>query len=720
MSDKEQSGTGHGESSSADPSPPTQPVGGAERQPEEAPHTQPVDGSLEEPIPTANPTTDLSGLAPPGQVGAAGQQQPTPPYQQPAQGYPSQQQPPQGHQQPAAPGYQPYQQPPQGYQQPAQPYQQPPHGYQQPAQPYQQPPHGYQQPAQPYQQPPHGYQQPAQTYQQPPHGYQQPAQPYQQPPHGYQQPPTQAVGADGWHQQPPQQPGPYGAQPVAGDWTNEAVKTGFGSKFGRIGVVVAVLLIGAVGGFAIWRALAGPSGAETPVAAADMFFDSLNNEDLLGLAEISAPSERRSLLEPTTDVLLELERLDILSDDVVDGNGDIADFSGITFDIPADGEPDALVFETAPISGRDDLHWVTVTGGAMEVTYDPQVFRDFLGGRFAEWLESDGDGSDLPIETERVDFAEELADGTPLEFAVVEEDGGFFVSLWYTVAGLATEGADTRLSPPPAPIGADSPEQAAIDVLDNLVDLDAEGVLTMLDPEEFRAAYDYWGNYSPDLIAEWEQAKADAAAEGVTWDLVSAEARSEERNGRRVAIYDELVFSIVSTNADAPADLTITVDGDGIVVDGTIQNSPVDLSITGTTIFGSATIDGEIYAIDFDIATYEGWYRIGTEVVNITREGDCILLSTSTDQELVCDDDFGFTGTSALLDFRQDWESAIEGAGSPGLTMVERDGRWYLAGFPSYAYLGVDLLKALEPEELDTLIDDYEDLIESGIDEVDG
>ncbi|MGI9613064.1 MAG: hypothetical protein ACR2QO_09155, partial [Acidimicrobiales bacterium] len=545
---------------------------------------------------------------------------------------------------------------------------------------------------------------------------------YQQPHHQqpYQHGATQAIGPDGWQQQPPQQPGQYNAQPLADGWTNESVRSGVGSRFGRIGVVGAVVLIAAVGGFAVWRALSGPSGADTPVAAADMFFESLGNEDLLGLAEISVPSERRSLLEPATDVLIELERLDILSDDVVDGDGNVNDFSGITFDIPADGEPDALVYETRPISGREDLHWVTVTGGAMDVTYDPQLFRDGLGGRFSEWLENDGAGNDLPIETERIDFAEELAAGTPLEFAVIRQDGGYYISLWYTVAGLATEGADTALLPAPAPLGADSPEQAAIDVLDNLVDLEAEAVLTLLDPDEFAAAYDYWGNYSPELIAEWEQAKADATAEGVSWDLVSADAHAEERNGRTVAVYDKLVFSIVSTNIDAPADVTITVDGDGIVMEGTIQNAPVELSVTGTSIFGSATVDGEVFAVDFDISTYTGWYRVGTEVVNVAREGDCLLISTSTEQELLCDDDFGFTGTSALLDFRQDWENAIDGAGTPGLTMVERDGRWYLSGFPSYAYLGVDLLKALEPDELDRLIDDYEDLIESGIDEVDG
>ncbi len=643
-------------------------------------------------------------------------------YQQPARyEQPGQYQQPARYEQPGQ-----YQQPAH-YEQPGQ-YQQPAH-YEQPGQ-YQQPA-GYQQPApheQPgqYQQPgqyeqPAGYQQPGQ-YQQPAHydqhgQYQQPAG-YQQPGQ-YQQPATQAIGADGWQQQPPQAPGQPGPQPFAGDWGSPATKSGLGSKLGRVGVVAAVLLIGGVAGFAIWRALSGPSGAETPAAAAEQLFDALDNEDLLGLAEISLPSERRSILEPSVDVLLELERLDILSDDVVDGDGNISNLAGITFDIPAAGEPDALVFETRPISGREDLHWVTVTDGVIEITYDPQVFRDGLGGRFSEWLEDNPDSGGDTIETERIDFAEERASGTPFEFAAVEEGGSYYVSYWYSAAGNATDGADTVLLPGPAPVGADSPEQAAIDALDNLVDLEAQAVLTLLDPEEFRAAYDYWGNYSPDLVAEWEQAKADAAAEGVSWDLVSAEARSEDRNGRRVAVYEELVFSIVSTNPENQADLTITVDGDGLTANGTIQNAPVELSITGTTIFGTATIEGEVAAIDFDISTYEGWYRVGTEVVNISRQDDCLLVSTNTEQELVCDEDFGFTGVSSLLDLRQDWEDALEGAGSPGLTVVERDGRWYVSGFPSYAYIAVDLLKALEPEELDGLIDNYEELIESGLDDLD-
>lgn len=732
--------------------------------------------------PTANATTDVSGFPPPaakpssshqateetrgvgndrsdheqsghgGHESAHDHQQPqqqSPPYQQPAhqppgaghqqpyQGYPDQREgypdPLHGYQQ--QPGQQPQHESPQQqpppfqhspHQPPAQGYQEPPYhqpDYQQPAQDYEQPAHSFHQPPQGYNQPAQGYNQPAQGYEQPAQNFHQPAQGYNQPGPSYPQSATQAISPDSWQQQPAQQPDQYGPQSFAGDWNrqaSQASKTGFGSRSGRIGIVAAVVLIAAVGGFAIWRALSGPSGAETPAAAAEQFFTSLDNEDLLGLAEISVPSERRSILEPSVDVLIELERLDILSDDVVDGDGNINDLAGITFDIPAEGEPGALVYETEPISGREDLQWVTVTEGLIEITYDPQVFRDALGGRFSEWLARDGTGSDLPIETETIDFAEELASGTPFEFAVVEEGGGYYVSYWYSVAGYATEGADTALLPAPAPTGADTPEQAAIDALDNLVDLEAEAVLTLLDPEEFRAAYDYWGNYSPDLIAEWEQARADATAEGVSWDLVSAEARSQERNGRTVAIYDELVFSIVSTRPEDQADVTITVNSDGMTVTGTIQNAPVELSITGTTIFGSATIDGEVAAIDFDLATYEGWFRIGTEVANVSRQDDCLLLSTSTEQELVCDSDLGFDGISSLLDFRQDWENALEGAGTPGLTMVERDGRWYVSGFPSYAYAGVDILKALEPEELDSLIDDYEELIESGIDNLDG
>jgi hypothetical protein len=483
--------------------------------------------------------------------------------------------------------------------------------------------------------------------------------------------------------------------------------------------VAAVVVIGALGTFALWRALSGPSGAETPEEAAATLFGSVDDEDYLGVAEIMLPSEREAFVQPSTAILLELTRLDQVAADAVDGDGNLQGFFGLQFDIPADGEPGALVYETQPIAGQDDLQWVIVTDGQIRVTFDPQELQDTFAGRLAEWIGAEIDREGLTVQTETVDLAEEYRNGSPLEFAVVREDGGYYVSHLYTAAMLATDKMTPPLDLAPIPVGADSPEQAAVDLVDHLVDLDAEGVLTLLDPQEFRVAYDYWAHYSPEMVQALDEARSSAAEEGVTWDLVSAAASSEERNGRRVVTYDEIVLSFISTSPELTFDLTFSINSNGLVMTGTVQGSPAQLAINGDMISGSAVLDGQPFEGELDLRTYEGRFNLNGEETVLVREGDCLLVISGGQQELVCDEELGFDGGNALLDLQRDYREALADAGRPGLTVVERDGRWYVSGFPTFAYTVVDFLSALDQEEFDHLLDGYDELIESGIDSLD-
>lgn len=470
----------------------------------------------------------------------------------------------------------------------------------------------------------------------------------------------------------------------------------------------------AVGGFAVWRALSGPSGgADTPEEAASMFFGSVNDEDLLGVAEIMLPSERESVLKPSAAVLVELARLDLLSDNAVDGDGNVQDFSGLEFDIPGPDEVGALQYEVTPIGGREDLHWVVVTDGLIDVTYNPQELVDGLGGRFAEWINEESTPQDMEIQTSTLDLREEFEFGEPLQFAVVEENGSYFVSLYYTVAGLATDQQAPNFARAPEPVGSGTPEAAVVDMMTNLVALDAEGVLTMMDPEEFRAAYDYWDTYSPDMVQALDDALFEASREGFSWKLASAQASSENRNGRRIATIDEMVFEVSSVAEGAEAELTITINADGLILQGTVLGGPVDLMISAEAIKGSGTIEGELIEVDFNLLTYEGYYSFGGERVDVTREGDCIVLRFSGDFQEFCDEQIGLQGSNSMLDFQRDYEDAFGDVGAPGFTVVERDGRWYVSGFPTFGYAMVDGLKALDKEEFDRLIESYEELLES-------
>jgi len=86
------------------------------------------------------------------------------------------------------------------------------------------------------------------------------------------------------------------------------------SIVGRVGLVAAALAVAGGGAFAVTRALSEPAGAQTPEEAVDQLFEAVENDDLVGLTEVMLPSERESLIDPMVDLFTELERLEVLDD----------------------------------------------------------------------------------------------------------------------------------------------------------------------------------------------------------------------------------------------------------------------------------------------------------------------------------------------------------------------------------------------------------------------
>ncbi|MEL6981095.1 MAG: hypothetical protein AAFO29_01595 [Actinomycetota bacterium] len=570
----------------------------------------------------------------------------------------------------------------------------------QPQQPY---------PQQPYPQQPYQPQAPAQA---PLPGYQQPQQPGQWDATQHVTPPPPPAPGQ-WTQTPPPPPppgapDPYGHQPAV---QQSSVKTGL--PIGRLGLIATVVLLAGLGGFAVWRALSAPGGAATPEEAAAEVFEAADSEDLLGIVEAMLPSEREAMVEPMTDIMIELARLDVLSDEAINGDQVNADVSGLSFDIPAEGEPGALVYDVEPLGTSENIQWVTVTDGLLTATFDPDQARELLGDRLGDLVDEMDTSSGGGLETETVDLGEEYRNGEPLQFAVVEEDGSWYFSLWYTVAGFATDFEEPDLGRALNPIGADSGEAAAAQFLQDLIVLDITGAMTMLDPEEFRAAYDYWGEFGPELADGASALRDDALAEGFTWEVVSIGADSEERNGRTVATIDEMTMGFTSTQVGSEADLIVGISADGLVVDGTIQGQPIQATIDTERATASGVIDGQVFELDVDLATYEGFAQVGPDRFDMSRVGDCLLVTINNEEtEEVCGDDFGGSDPFASLEFQQEYQETFAEIGTPGFTVVERDGRWYVSGFPTYAYGVVDFLKVIEPEEFDELLDSYEELLE--------
>lgn len=398
------------------------------------------------------------------------------------------------------------------------------------------------------------------------------------------------------------------------------------SIVGRLGLVAAAVAIAGGGAFAVANALSDPTGPSSPDEAVEQFFDSLDNDDLLGMTEAMLPSERESLVEPSLDLLTQLQRLELVDPAMNPEAPSSLDFTvtDLQFVATEIGEGVARVRLLEGV--------VTVSGSTDDLP---------VGSLIEEEMGE-------PIPSERID--EQIVDFDDEEGAMlvaVEEDGSWYLSLWYTVAEYARE--EARAPIPDfgngvAPIGAATPEGAVEGLIREAADLDAAGVIAMLDPAEFRALYDYAPLFLDDAEAAVDELLSEARSEGVDWNIESIDARSFEQRGRTV----------------------VAVDGFAAWVEG----------------------EGERYSIDFD--------------------DECVAITGPDADERFCQGDvqeeFGaeFDSLTELFD--------IDG----GVTVVERDGRWYVSGMPSIVGVYADLLAGLDRADLDRIERDLEALAEGG------
>ncbi len=235
----------------------------------------------------------------------------------------------------------------------------------------------------------------------------------------------------------------------------------------------------------------------------------------------------------------------------------------------------------------------------------------------------------------------------PLKIAVVEEDGSWYVSLWYSAAeAVRTDAGETALpviGGGPAPVGAESPEAALEGLIENIAALDAEGVLTLLDPEEARVLYDYSNLFLPEsgIVHRRTQGRRRGR-----WRYVVGGGR-RDRGGR--GQWPD------SRHPD--------------VVHAAMSGPDIDMQMTLT--------------------------------------GNCVTTVSDGATEEFCPEDveeLGFGGLGGLVGTDL-WKA--------DLTVVERDGRWYVSLVPSMLYRVNDVLVEMEPADIEAMIDDFEELVSS-------
>lgn len=295
----------------------------------------------------------------------------------------------------------------------------------------------------------------------------------------------------------------------------------------RVGLVVAtvVLLIAGVVSVAY---LAGGGGSSTPEDAVSKLASAVSAEDLLGVLDALAPSERDIFRDTVEDVTDELRRLDVLDDDV-----DLSAIDGV------DVEFRDLRMTTRTLG--DGVALVTVDG---EVTY----------GVTPDELPSGGfiDDSLRPADADAGSGTQSIEG---LELVTIEEDGGWHVSLFYSVADAARRDAGL-----PAPdfgngVEADgerSPEAVVHTLVDAATALDVERAIALIDPEEGRVLHDY----AP-LFLDDAKAAADEARDGLQIEVHDIDTRTE-RDGNEATV---AITGLRATVRTDDGDVEIELDG---------------------------------------------------------------------------------------------------------------------------------------------------------------
>lgn len=261
-----------------------------------------------------------------------------------------------------------------------------------------------------------------------------------------------------------------------------------------VGVAVAVVLTLGAGAFAA-VSFAATEGSASPEAAVEELVAAVEQADVVGILESLTPGERDSLQPGLEGLAGELARLGVLEADF-----ELGPVNGLGADV------EGLQLSSAPLG--EGVSAVTVEAGTITTTTDLAALP--LGPLLRILLADAEPPADV--------MAEDLAGPDGSVIVAVEEGGRWHVSLWYTIAEAARR--DSGKAAPAfgagvAPRAADSPETAVSGAVDAALDLDAAGVIALLDPDEARALHDYAPLFLPDL----DRAAQEAADAGYDLEL---------------------------------------------------------------------------------------------------------------------------------------------------------------------------------------------------------
>jgi hypothetical protein len=264
-------------------------------------------------------------------------------------------------------------------------------------------------------------------------------------------------------------------------------------RWGRtwLAVASAAVLAGAGTGTSIVLAGTGRGGAGSPDAAVQDLVGALNKSDVIGMLDALDPGERNALGPGLEDIFGQLKRVGVLSS--------TADLKAIT---GVDISEQDLATSTDRLA--PDVAAVTVSGGTNTEAVDPS--RLPLGSYFQNL-------ADKAMSGRSVSTTGPNSGSTTL--GTVRVDGGWYVSLGYSVAINALRGPGQSGAPPATgqlqAAGASSPAGAVQALFNDASQFDLSGLFADLDPAEMAAADAYALDWLPNAQTALDKARGQAS-----------------------------------------------------------------------------------------------------------------------------------------------------------------------------------------------------------------
>ena len=307
---------------------------------------------------------------------------------------------------------------------------------------------------------------------------------------------------------------------------------------------MAVVATGAAGAFAV-SALTGAArgGAATPEDLGLSLLTAIEDEDVLGVVDVLSPGEREVFRDPLVELVAELTRLGVLSDEA-----DLARILGVDLDL----ENESVVATSTNVPDITNI----------DLSAEATIIFDGAELPVGELITDQ-----LPDETMAVLRGARLTDTDELNLRLtaIEEDGRWYFSVFHSVA----EAARGELTPssliPVQGIGADGAETpgAAFDnLLDRVEALDLTGILRSLNPGEAAALQ----RYSPLFLDDAESLLDEAP---LRWEITRREYRVEE-SGEVASVFVD-ALAIEGTVEDESFSVEF--------VDGCVRAAAADRSI---------------------------------------------------------------------------------------------------------------------------------------------